>query len=66
MPEPRQGKCVGCKVRWVWKGKPLVRDAACGVCGSPLEQTTYRLKYPVRDDVHPITFKRPDVSEETT
>ncbi len=43
--EPRQGKCVNCKVGFRWNGAPLVRDAHCPSCGNPLKRTSYLLQY---------------------
>jgi rRNA maturation endonuclease Nob1 len=39
---PRQttGRCHRCRIRFVWEGKPLLRDAYCPYCGSPLQLTT--------------------------
>ena len=45
-----QGKCVRCRIRWTWNGSPLLRDAYCPDCGSKLYQTTYRLRWPVREE----------------
>lgn len=38
-----QGKCTRCSVAYRWKGKPLLRDAACR-CGKPLAQTIHSLR----------------------
>ena len=35
-----QGKCEECRVVFGWDGKPLMRDACCPRCGSPLRRTT--------------------------
>ncbi len=48
--EPRQGKCVNCKVGFRWNGKPLVRDAACPTCGTALKRTTYLLQWLWRNE----------------
>jgi hypothetical protein len=42
-----QGKCRECGVRYVWTGRPLLRDALCRTHGTPLERTNYMLKWPV-------------------
>jgi len=44
-----QGKCVRCWVRWTWNRRPLLRDAYCPDCGAKLYQTSYRLRWPVRE-----------------
>jgi len=44
-----QVKCVRCRVRWTWNGSPLLRDAYCPECGAKLYQTSYRLRWPVRE-----------------
>lgn len=50
MPTPEaamnqtQAKCVQCKTWWIWKGRPLVRDAKCPECGTQLERTSSLLK----------------------
>jgi len=45
----KQGKCTSCKLAFVWKNKPLVRNALCPYCQMPLSQTTWsvvrRLKH---------------------
>lgn len=35
------GRCYGCKVRFVWNGKPLLKNALCPRCGEPLHLTTH-------------------------
>ena len=50
------GKCVRCRVRWTWKGAPLLRDACCPDCGGKLYQTSHVLSWPVRE-------KRPAIRE---
>ena len=44
-----QGKCSDCKIRWIWNGKPLVREARCPECGESLERTSHHLKYRIRN-----------------
>lgn len=39
-----QGRCRGCRVRFVWKGKPLLRDALCNRCKQPLDRTSRELR----------------------
>lgn len=41
------GKCWKCKLRFVWKGKPLLRDAYCCRCKTKLEKTTHLNKWPI-------------------
>jgi len=45
-----QGKCVTCRVRYVWRGRPLLRAARCPQCKYLLAQTTKFLKWPVREE----------------
>lgn len=46
----RQGKCVKCKVRWVWRGghKVELSSAHCPRCGTALQRTTHLSTWPVR------------------
>jgi len=46
-PGETQGKCVACGARYIWQGKPRVRDARCPVHGSPLRRTMYFSHLPV-------------------
>lgn len=39
--DTKQGRCWTCKIRIVWTGAPLVRDAGCPRCGKRLARTTY-------------------------
>ena len=36
------GRCRRCEIRFVWKGKPLLKHAICPYCASPLYLTTHR------------------------
>lgn len=46
-PQSRQGKCIKCKVRFVWHGRGMtVSRARCPRCGLALYATTYLLDYP--------------------
>lgn len=38
------GRCHNCKIRFVWEGKPLLKDAYCPYCGYQLQQTTHLWK----------------------
>lgn len=51
MKNETQGKCTTCKVRWLWQGRPRLKDALCPQCGKKLDRTTHFLKWPVRDGV---------------
>jgi len=44
----KQGKCPRCRViiRWVAR-TPLLRDAICPTCETPLRQTSYLSRLPV-------------------
>jgi rRNA maturation endonuclease Nob1 len=44
MPRETTGRCHRCKIRFVWTGKPRLKDAFCPHCGSKLHQTTYLWK----------------------
>ena len=44
-----QGKCTDCQVRWMWRGKPLVRDAICPACFRPLDRTSGYVRLPSHD-----------------
>lgn len=35
------GRCHSCKIRFTWRGSPLLRNAFCPHCGKPLHQTTH-------------------------
>ena len=50
MARQTQGKCVTCRVRYVWQGRPLLRAARCPRCLYLLAQTTHILKWPVVND----------------
>ncbi len=43
-----QGKCPRCRVRWLWRGRPRLRDARCPTCGTALARTSEALRWPVR------------------
>lgn len=36
-----RGKCPECALIWTWLGKPLLRDAKCPTCLTPLQHTTH-------------------------
>jgi len=56
--EDTQGKCQTCKVRVLWKGRPLLRDALCSRCKQPLWRTTRELRnWPVVRE-HPLEVVR--------
>jgi len=56
MKPSRQGKCASCFVRFVWPAKEgELKRAFCPLCGRKLEQTSYRLKWPVRYEVPEFT-----------
>lgn len=38
------GRCHQCRVRFIWQGKPLLKDAFCPYCGSKLQLTTHLWK----------------------
>lgn len=63
-----QGKCIDCQVRWVWRGKPLVRDAICPVCTSPLDRTSGYVRLPVHAayTVKDFTTKRNHLTCDST
>lgn len=42
--EQTQGRCRPCRIRFVWRGKPLLRDALCPRCKQPLARTTHELR----------------------
>lgn len=44
MADKKQGKCEHCKLRIVWEGKPLLRDALCPGCARALERTSSDMK----------------------
>lgn len=46
MKRVTQGKCPKCRVRFEWRGKPLLRDAFCPTCHAPLSRTSHLLKWP--------------------
>lgn len=48
-----KGKCDGCRVVYVWAGKPLLRHAICPRCRAELTQTTSQSKLPRVHDEHP-------------
>ena len=50
-----QGKCCHCRVRFVWTGLPLLRDASCQRCEAPLEATTRYLRWPTAYE-NPVQF----------
>jgi len=35
------GRCHKCLIRFTWQGAPLLRDALCPYCNSPLQLTTH-------------------------
>lgn len=35
-----QGRCEHCRVRWVWEGRPRLKDATCPKCGRRLLRTS--------------------------
>ena len=37
----KQGRCRKCNLAFVWRKKPLVRDAICPYCKNEITQTTY-------------------------
>ena len=48
-----QGKCERCRVRFVWIGRPRLRDALCPRCGVGLARTSRALKWrAVRETPH--------------
>jgi rRNA maturation endonuclease Nob1 len=44
MPRETTGRCHRCKIRFIWEGKPRLKDAFCPDCGSKLQQTTHLWK----------------------
>lgn len=40
-----QGRCKPCRIRVVWTGRPLLRDALCPRCRDPISRTTRTLRY---------------------
>ncbi len=38
------GRCRRCSIRFVWKGKPLLKHAFCPYCSRRLHQTTHLWK----------------------
>ena len=36
-----RGKCLKCRVVYVWSPPPLLRDRSCPTCGKFLERTAY-------------------------
>ena len=50
-----QGDCSRCKVRFVWPGLPLLRDAICPRCDARLQSITRRLRWPIAHE-HPFQF----------
>lgn len=44
----QQGKCMKCKVRWVWKKNVKISLARCPVCGLNLRTTNWHLKWPAK------------------
>ena len=38
------GRCHTCNTRYVWRGKPLLRDAHCPKCHASLQLTTHLFK----------------------
>lgn len=37
-----QGRCEHCRVRWVWDGRPRLKDAWCPKCGRRLLRTSHQ------------------------
>lgn len=35
------GRCWKCQIRYIWKGKPRLKDAYCPGCGAKLRPTTH-------------------------
>lgn len=45
----KQGKCLTCRVRWVWTDYEVERDRArCPTCRGLLHRTAISSPYPVR------------------
>jgi hypothetical protein len=49
-----KGKCVPCKVIYVWSGKPRLREALCPECRAELVLTSSLSKLPRITDKHPL------------
>jgi predicted amidophosphoribosyltransferase len=40
----KQGKCSTCRLRFTWRGRPLLKHALCPHCKQPLERTSHEMK----------------------
>jgi hypothetical protein len=56
--DQKQGRCRPCKIRVVWEGKPLLRDALCPRCKAPLDRTSSDLRSVQTVDEHPFAVVR--------
>jgi uncharacterized paraquat-inducible protein A len=43
-PSHTSGRCWKCNIRYVWKGKPRLKNAYCPKCGLKLKATTHQFK----------------------
>ena len=51
-----QGKCLKCRVHYVWKrGRILVKEAFCPLCGDKLRATTRVSRWPREEIPRPLT-----------
>jgi hypothetical protein len=52
------GKCEKCRVVWKWSGRPLLREAHCPTCKTPLVRTAARLvkNMPIKEGVGFMQF----------
>ena len=60
-PGYTSGRCWKCNVRFIWKGKPRLKDAYCRWCESKLKATTHQFKGETVEQ-KPITKKEKDGS----
>lgn len=49
------GRCRRCNVRYLWPGKPRLKDAYCPNCGYKLSATTHMFKAGPTVNRKPIT-----------
>lgn len=52
------GRCRACNVRYIWRGKPQLKDASCPNCGRELRATTHLFKAGPTIDQAPVTKGR--------
>jgi len=48
VPGVTQGKCITCRIKFLFDYPKRLKDAYCPFCGEKLRATTYLLKWPLR------------------